>query len=123
MLSHEAEYIDARPLTTDSSNLLATHGRTIHWVKSRHRSTSNQCPLYPRKRTSLERVGMSALCQKRTYDLCLPLPGGQAVRSISRSWRRQLEARCLRARCAADSIASGVNSSRDSTISAASASA
>ena len=30
MLQHEAEYIDARPLTTDSSNLLATHGRTIH---------------------------------------------------------------------------------------------
>src|SRR6516162_5778829 len=30
MLQHEAEYIDARPLTTNSSNLLATHGRTIH---------------------------------------------------------------------------------------------
>src|SRR5215831_11241548 len=36
------------------------------WVKSRHRGTSDQCPLYPQKRTLIERVGMSALCQKRT---------------------------------------------------------
>src|ERR1700751_3665790 len=28
--------------------------------------SANQCPLYPRKRTSVERSGMSALCQKRT---------------------------------------------------------
>src|SRR6516164_2348763 len=35
MLQHEAEYIDARPLTTDSSNLLATHGRTIHLGQKR----------------------------------------------------------------------------------------
>jgi len=27
------------------------------------------CPLYPQKQTSIERVGMSALCQKRTYAL------------------------------------------------------
>src|SRR5215469_10352257 len=38
------------------------------WVKSRHCSTSAQCPLYPQKRTSeLTRVMMSALCQKRTF--------------------------------------------------------
>src|SRR5262249_16643751 len=37
------------------------------WVKSRHRSTASQCPLYPRKRTLVERVVMSALCQKQTY--------------------------------------------------------
>jgi hypothetical protein len=30
-------------------------------------SQSNQCPLYPQKRTLPERVGMSALCQKRTF--------------------------------------------------------
>jgi hypothetical protein len=36
------------------------------WVKSRHCSTSASCPLYPQKRTLIERVGMSALCQKRT---------------------------------------------------------
>ena len=45
------------------------------------------------------------------------------ARDARLSWRHQPEARCLRARCAADSIASGVNSSRDSTTSAASASA
>ena len=27
---------------------------------------SDRCPLYPRKRTLIERVGMSALCQKQT---------------------------------------------------------
>ena len=27
---------------------------------------SERCPLYPQKRTLVERVGMSALCQKRT---------------------------------------------------------
>src|SRR5215471_3907768 len=28
----KAGYIDARPLTANSTNSLATHGRTIHWV-------------------------------------------------------------------------------------------
>jgi hypothetical protein len=28
-----------------------------------------RCPLYPRKRTSVEPVGMSALCHKRTHPL------------------------------------------------------
>ena len=36
------------------------------WVKSGHGRMSDRCPLYPQKRTSVERVGMSALCQKRT---------------------------------------------------------
>src|SRR5262249_58762051 len=36
------------------------------WVKSGHSLTSNQCPLYPQKRTSELTRGMSALCQKRT---------------------------------------------------------
>ena len=36
------------------------------WVKSRHRRGSAECPLYPQKQTLIERVGMSALCQKRT---------------------------------------------------------
>jgi hypothetical protein len=36
------------------------------WVKSRHQSRFGQCPLYPQKRTLVERVGMSALCQKQT---------------------------------------------------------
>ena len=36
------------------------------WVKSGHRSTSDQCLLYPQKRTLELSRGMSALCQKRT---------------------------------------------------------
>jgi hypothetical protein len=28
-----------------------------------------RCPLYPQKRTSIEPVAMSALCQKRTLEL------------------------------------------------------
>src|SRR5262249_27698971 len=37
------------------------------WVKSRHFAVQSRCPLYPRKRTRLSRVVMSALFQKRTY--------------------------------------------------------
>src|SRR6516162_8285602 len=36
------------------------------WVKSGHWGTSEQCPLYPQKRTLISTVVMSALCQKRT---------------------------------------------------------
>src|SRR6516225_7388613 len=39
------------------------------WVRSRHSRTRFGCPLYPRKRTLIERVGKSALCQKRTHAL------------------------------------------------------
>src|SRR5262249_27998 len=38
-------------------------------VKNRHRGTSNHCLVYPQKQTWTERVGMSALCQKRTRAL------------------------------------------------------
>src|SRR5262249_53688011 len=34
MLQSKAGYIDARPLSPSRRNPLATHGRTIHWVKS-----------------------------------------------------------------------------------------
>src|SRR5262249_6036391 len=37
------------------------------WVKSRHWGTSDQCPRYPQKRTSVSAIAMSALCQKRTF--------------------------------------------------------
>ena len=37
------------------------------WVKSRHCVVSGRCPLYPQKWTLVERAGMSALCQKRSY--------------------------------------------------------
>src|SRR5262249_2859540 len=36
------------------------------WVNNGHRGKLGECPVYPQKRTSLEPVGMSALCQKRT---------------------------------------------------------
>ena len=38
-------------------------GNLSLWVKSGHRSTSNQCPLYPQKRTLLRVIAMSALCR------------------------------------------------------------
>jgi hypothetical protein len=36
------------------------------WVISGHSVRSRPCPLYPRMRTLVERVGMSALCHKQT---------------------------------------------------------
>ena len=36
-----------------------------HWVERRHPRSGDLCPLYPRKWTLIERVAMSALCQKR----------------------------------------------------------
>jgi hypothetical protein len=38
------------------------------WVNNGHRSSLKQCPLYIRKRTLVERVGMSASCKKRKSD-------------------------------------------------------
>jgi hypothetical protein len=35
-------------------------------------TTVGQCPLCPRKRTSIARAGMSALCQKRTWGSTAP---------------------------------------------------
>ena len=51
------------------------------WVKSGHSAMSVWCPLYPQKRTLVERVEMSALCQKRT-----------SLHSINSSARRRAEA-------------------------------
>ena len=51
------------------------------WVISGHRKTLNPCPLYPQKRTLVEHVGMSALCQKQT-----------SLHSINSSARRRAEA-------------------------------
>src|SRR5215472_17039283 len=53
-------------LTKIKNLALATRLRCPHWVKSRHQRMSGSCPLYPQKRTLVERVGISALCQKRT---------------------------------------------------------
>src|SRR5262249_16859166 len=38
------------------------------WVKSGHSPVFGRCPLYPQKRTLIERVGMSAMCQKQTLE-------------------------------------------------------
>src|SRR6516225_7998598 len=46
----------------------------VLWVKSGHWVTCEQCPLYPQKQTSIERVGMSALCQKRTLRYLNSVP-------------------------------------------------
>ena len=53
------------------------------WVKSGHRSTSAQCPLYPQKRTSLSAIAVSALPIIRT-SRCLPL----ALYALPRSLRQ-----------------------------------
>ena len=55
-LQAEAGYIDARPLTTSLSNLLATHGRTIHRVTS---SPDQRCLSLLISRTRLEDNGRS----------------------------------------------------------------
>src|SRR5215831_16619288 len=39
------------------------------WVTSGHSAAQSRCPLYPQKRTSVEGVRRSALCQKRTCGL------------------------------------------------------
>jgi hypothetical protein len=36
------------------------------WIKSRHPEGKQRCPLYPQKRTLIDGVKESALCQKRT---------------------------------------------------------
>jgi len=46
------------------------------WVISGHRSTPTQCPLYPQKRTLVEHVAMSAMCQKRTLAPVFDHPVG-----------------------------------------------
>src|SRR5262249_43502186 len=44
------------------------HGRSCPlWVKSRHCSESDQCPVYPRKRTVVTEDGMSVKRQNRPF--------------------------------------------------------
>ncbi len=51
MLQSEAGYIDARPADTSSTKPLATHGRTIHWVKSVVLTLRRSLPVFPDKQT------------------------------------------------------------------------
>ena len=47
------------------------------WVKSRHQGISNQCPLYPRKRTFRTPSSMSVICSKADIDHYSPSVRGQ----------------------------------------------
>ena len=49
-------------------NLLATHGRTIHWVKSGSDALRLRCPLYTQQRTFLDAVPMSDKGHYQTLD-------------------------------------------------------
>ena len=64
------------------------------WVKSRPRGTSNQCPLYPQKRTSLRVIGMSALCQKRTLRLSRDIGFSAKTDAANRDTQRSSRLDC-----------------------------
>ena len=57
------------PVSDCLCDFLLSLGRCPLWVISVHHPRSDGCPLYPRKRTSLSKMVMSALCQKRTHAL------------------------------------------------------
>src|SRR5262249_2948767 len=60
-----APNVDERRCSTGATGCCAL------WVKSRHYSASAQCPLYPRKRTLIERVGMSACANNEHWQRLL----------------------------------------------------
>src|SRR5262249_1532326 len=55
------------PASTEGLSSVYCERLSPLWVKSRHFAKSRRCPLYPQKRTLVERVVTSAKCQKRTY--------------------------------------------------------
>jgi len=56
------------------------------WVKSRHRSTSNQCPLYPQKRTSAQ-AALNGDADRGRYSR-----GRREIRSERGTMRRRCHA-------------------------------
>lgn len=70
---------------------LATHGRSIHWVISRHCPAPASCLLYPRKQTFVSASGMSAKCHVWTA------PCWQGFSSRLQRWSVQP---CVRPVCA-----------------------
>src|SRR5262245_46060555 len=63
----------------------------VHSIKSRHRSTSASCPLYPQKRTLIEALfirAMSGGCLPRAVGSRLPNPIGskEATDVIVPTW-------------------------------------
>jgi hypothetical protein len=58
-----------RAAVSDATRLAHPSGGAFRcplWVNNGHWGKSKECPLYPRKRTLIEQVGVSALCQKQT---------------------------------------------------------
>ena len=62
-LQLETGYINARPLITRSTNLLATHGRTIHPGHQQTSRCSNEPSALPYERTSSARPATSKGCR------------------------------------------------------------
>jgi hypothetical protein len=75
-MKHSQNVVGRKPQTASAASFGAAaltfeHGslsaepqlRCPLWVKSRHDALKLRCPLYPQKRTLIEPVAMSALCQ------------------------------------------------------------
>jgi hypothetical protein len=54
---------------SDSPSMRARTKSGKHGPEAEKLDPNIRCPLYPRKRTSSDTSGMSALCQKRTFEL------------------------------------------------------
>src|SRR6516225_6784672 len=65
------------------------------WVNNGHQGCVKQCPLYTGKRTLVERVGMSALCHKRTLA-AQQKPLFDHLVGVGKQRRRHSKAQCLR---------------------------
>src|SRR6516164_6565195 len=63
----------------------------VCWVKSRHRSASAQCPLYPQKRTLIEASRDVRFCQKRTSRRLFDDRVGFTLGPVA--WKRELKDR------------------------------
>jgi len=69
---NQSELEDKCPAFTSTAGTTVRHSQWLCASQQnslpdvRFRRASAQCPLYPRKRTFVDRVGMSAMCQKRT---------------------------------------------------------
>jgi len=66
---HHVLMVFSKGLVTNHRLLCITAklvGECPLWVISGHDVIKSRCPLYPQKRTSVNAIAMSALCQKRT---------------------------------------------------------
>src|SRR5271169_1228613 len=95
-LQSEAGYIDARPLTANSTKTLATHGRTIHWVNRDRLKPARSRPLFTQEPTFRCTAANVAVGQCTKSLRSSPLRGGgsrEAANPIDRTaitvWRGQ----------------------------------